>query len=145
MFPQQHRAREHKYFDFSTHSVCICGVVLGVVIYRGKIISTMKEKRYKRPAWIAKGSMTEEDLCPECFKAVGVKSRYKLICTLGKAKQGASVNMLTKTLGLRQPTVTHHLNVLKSIDAVSVEEKGRQRVYTLNREAHCFQECQIPY
>ena len=105
----------------------------------------MKEKRHKRPDWIKEGSMTEEDLCPECFKAVGVKSRYKLICCLGKSKEGSTVGSLTELLGLRQPTVTHHLNVLKSIDAVQVEERGRHRVYSLNRAAHCFQECQIPY
>ena len=105
----------------------------------------MKEKRYKRPDWIKEGSMTEEDLCPECFKAVGVKSRYKLICCLGKVRKGATVTELTDALALRQPTVTHHLNILKSIDAVQVEERGRHRVYTLNRKAHCFEECHIPY
>jgi len=96
----------------------------------------------KRPEWVASG---EDELCPTCFKAVGVQSRYKLICTLGKNKDGATVTALTDELGLRQPTVTHHLNVLKSIDAVHVEERGRERVYTLNRKAHCFEECRIPY
>ena len=52
---------------------------------------------------------------------------------------------LTELLGLRQPTVTHHLNILKSIDAVHVEDRGRERVYTLNRKAHCFEVCHIPY
>lgn len=104
-----------------------------------------KEIRHKRPAWINADAMDEDDLCPTCFKAVGVKSRYKLICSLGKLAEGATVGALTKTLGLRQPTITHHLNILKSIDAVRVEERGRERVYTLNRTAHCFQECQIPY
>lgn len=112
----------------------------------------MKDKKiagkpltYKRPKWIEKGAMTEEELCPECFKAVGVKSRYTLICALGKEKSGATVSVLTDLLGLRQPTVTHHLNILKSIDAVSVEDRGRERVYTLNRKAHCFEECKIPF
>lgn len=103
------------------------------------------EKTYKRPDWIKKNGATEEDLCPECFKVVGVQSRYKLVCLLGGLKAGASVNALTKELGLQQPTVTHHLNILRSVDAVSVEEKGRERIYTLNRDAHCFDECRIPY
>jgi len=107
--------------------------------------SNKKEVRHPRPDWIKSDAMEEEDLCPECFKAVGVKSRYKLICFLGKTKEGSTVNMLTEESGLRQPTVTHHLNILKSIDAVFVEERGRERVYTLNRNAHCFEECKIPY
>jgi len=103
------------------------------------------EKRHKLPNWIDGEIMEEEDLCPKCFKAVGVKSRYKLICSLGKAAEGATVGMLTELLGLRQPTVTHHLNILRSIDAVLVEVRGRERVYTLNRKAHCFEQCKIPY
>ena len=102
-------------------------------------------KTYKRPDWIKKGTMSEEDLCPECFKAVGVHSRYKIICCLGKEQTGITVGKLTDILGLRQPTVTHHLNILKSIDAVTVEKKGRECIYRLNRTAHCFEECQIPY
>lgn len=89
--------------------------------------------------------MTEEELCPECFKAVGVKSRYKLICALGKEVNGATVTTLTDILELRQPTVTHHLNILKSINAVSVVDKGRERIYSLNRNAHCFEDCKIPF
>ena len=104
-----------------------------------------KTKLHKRPAWIEAGVMDEEELCPECFKAVGVRSRYKLICALGKLKNGVTVSKLTELLGLKQPTVTHHLNVLKSINAVEVEDRGRERIYTLNRKAHCFEECKIPY
>jgi len=112
----------------------------------GNTMSESKgEKTYKRPAWVKKGVMTEEELCPECFKVVGVHSRYKLVCFLGKSKTGESVTVLTKELGLRQPTVTHHLNTLKSVGAVTVVDKGRERIYTLNREAHCFEECQIPF
>lgn len=106
---------------------------------------SQKEKTYKRPSWIKKGVMTEEELCPECFKVVGVQSRYKLVCFLGKSKAGETVSALTDVLGLKQPTVTHHLNTLKSVGAVSVVDRGRERIYSLNRDAHCFEECQIPY
>lgn len=104
-----------------------------------------EEQTFKRPAWVKKNVMSEENLCPDCFKVVGVKSRYQLVCQLGKLQEGATVTALTEESGLKQPTVTHHLNVLKSVDAVRVEERGRERVYTLNRSAHCFEECQIPY
>ena len=103
------------------------------------------EKPHKTPEWVKSSVTREEFLCVDCFKVVGVLSRYQLVCTLGKAAKGLTVSELTDTLHLQQPTVTHHLNVLKSVDAVKVEERGRERVYTLNREAHCFEECKIPY
>ena|SRR3989344_4533426 len=101
-----------------------------------------QERTYKRPSWVKSG---EEELCPECYKAVGERSRYNLICMLGKSSAGMTVGALTKELKLRQPTVTHHLQVLKSVDAVESVEKGRERIYTLNRGAHCFDECKIPF
>lgn len=101
-----------------------------------------KEKTYPRPSWVASG---EEELCPDCFKVVGSKSRYQLVCLLGKKSEGMTVTELTAKLELQQPTITHHLNTLRSVDAVSYEERGRERIYTLNRAAHCFEECQIPY
>ncbi len=103
------------------------------------------ERTYKRPAWVKKSVSMEEELCPDCFKVVGSQSRYKLVCMLGKMPDGMTVGALTKQLKLQQPTVTHHLNVLKSVDAVGFEEKGRSRVYSLNRGAHCFEECNIPF
>lgn len=100
------------------------------------------ERTHKRPTWVKSG---EDWLCPECFKAVGDKNRYKLICILGKEPEGLTVTKLTDELNLAQPTVTHHLNTLREVDAVEVESRGRERIYKLNRDAHCFEECQIPY
>lgn len=103
-----------------------------------------KEKTYPRPSWVPKTVSAEEELCPDCFKVVGEKSRYKLVCMLGRA-DGLTVGELTGKLKLRQPTVTHHLQTLKSVGAVESEARGRERVYRLNRSAHCFEECKIPY
>ncbi|OGG85902.1 hypothetical protein A2392_00635 [Candidatus Kaiserbacteria bacterium RIFOXYB1_FULL_46_14] len=97
---------------------------------------------HKRPKWVKSG---EEELCPECFKAVGDKNRYKLICLLGSSTEGMNVGAMTKKLKLTQPTVTHHLNILREVNAVNREERGRERIYRLNRSAHCFEDCQIPY
>jgi ArsR family transcriptional regulator len=87
----------------------------------------------------------EEELCPDCFKVVGERNRYKLVCILGEAPKGATVGELTKRLKLKQPTVTHHLQVLRSVGAVESERSGREQIYQLNRDAHCFEECKIPY
>lgn len=103
------------------------------------------EKTSPRPEWVPKRVMSEEELCPECFKVVGDKSRYAIVCILGKSAGGMTVKELTEHMGLRQPTVTHHLQALRSVSAVTVESRGRERVYKLNRAAHCFEECNIPY
>lgn len=100
---------------------------------------------YPRPRWVPNTIMGEEQLCPDCFKVVGVKSRYRLVCLLGKAKSGLTVNEITNAIGLTQPTITHHLQALASVDAVTATPRGRERIYSLNRSAHCFEECQIPY
>lgn len=102
-----------------------------------------KEKTYPVPEWVK--NSTEEELCPDCFKVVGSKSRYQLVCMLGKKRDGMTVTELTAELQLQQPTVTHHLNVLRTVDAVESVDKGRERIYTLNRGAHCFDECKIPF
>lgn len=104
--------------------------------------STADAKTYQRPSWVKSG---EEELCPECFKAVGDRNRYKLICLLGRNPEGLNVSAMTKELKLAQPTVTHHLKILKSVNAVGSSEAGRARIYRLNRSAHCFEDCQIPY
>jgi DNA-binding transcriptional ArsR family regulator len=104
-----------------------------------------EEKLHKTPAWVKSSVTREEYLCSDCFKVCGVKSRYELVCRLGKESHGATVTELTSQMRLQQPTITHHLNVLKSVNAVTVTERGRERVYTLNRDAHCFEECKIPY
>ena len=98
-----------------------------------------------RPSWVPRKQVREEELCPDCFKVVGERSRYSLVCLLGQAKDGMTVSELTEKIKLRQPTVTHHLQVLRSVDAVASEARGRQRIYRLNRDAHCFEECKIPY
>lgn len=112
----------------------------------GKSSDTKKaERTYPRPAWVPKIVSDEEELCPDCFKVVGERSRYNLVCMLGKAKEGMTVTELTEKIKLRQPTVTHHLRTLHSVDAVEIEPRGRERIYKLNRGAHCFEECKIPY
>lgn len=113
-----------------------------------KVVSKKKEKTvqtYKKPSWVPRAVSDEAELCPDCFKVVGERSRYNLVCMLGKAKEGMTVGELTEKMQLRQPTVTHHLQVLHSVNAVEIEPHGQKRVYRLNRSAHCFEECRIPY
>lgn len=105
----------------------------------------VQEITYKRPSWVPQNVSSEQELCPDCFKVVGERSRYKLVCTLGKEKEGMTVTALTNILKLKQPTVTHHLQILKSVNAVESKDSGREKIYSLNRDAHCFEECKIPF
>lgn len=100
---------------------------------------------HSRPSWVPASSLTEAELCPDCFKVVGERSRYNLVCLLGKSKNGQTVTELTNQMSLKQPTITHHLQVLRSVNAVNVESSGREKYFTLNRNAHCFEDCKIPY
>ncbi|HEY4507312.1 MAG TPA: helix-turn-helix domain-containing protein [Candidatus Paceibacterota bacterium] len=116
----------------------------------GKRRAATKNRRkqgraYPRPAWVPRAVSGEGELCPDCFRVVGERSRYSLVCMLGRAKKGMTVGELTRGTRLRQPTVTYHLQVLGSVDAVRSLPRGRERVYRLNRSAHCFEECKIPY
>ncbi|MEK7509121.1 MAG: helix-turn-helix domain-containing protein [Patescibacteria group bacterium] len=109
---------------------------------RAKHAKRGEKRSFRRPKWVKGG---EEWLCPECYKAVGERNRYKLICILGRSPAGFTVSSLTKALRLKQPTVTHHLQTLREVDAVETFPQGRERIYKLNRDAHCFEECKIPY
>lgn len=102
-------------------------------------------KTYKKPSWVPETVSSEKELCPDCFKVVGERSRYSLVCMLGKSEKGMTVGELTEKMKLKQPTITHHLQTLLSVQAVESESRGREKVYKLNRNAHCFEECKIPF
>ena len=45
-----------------------------------------------------------------------------------------SVNDIVAKLDVTQPTVSHHLAILRDVGLVSVREEGRQTFYTLNQD-----------
>jgi ArsR family transcriptional regulator, arsenate/arsenite/antimonite-responsive transcriptional repressor len=45
-----------------------------------------------------------------------------------------SVNEIAEQTGVSQPTVSHHLAILRDADLVSLRSAGRQTYYTLNQE-----------
>lgn len=104
-----------------------------------------REEMHPVPPWVLPSMSGEKELCPDCFKVVGERSRYNLVCMLGKKQEGMTVGELTDTMNLKQPTITHHLQVLQSVNAVESTSVGRKRIYKLNRNAHCFEDCKIPY
>lgn len=114
-------------------------------IIRARKHKTRRGRTSPRPSLGSQTNLSKEDHCPSCFKVVGERSRYKLVCMLGKSQEGMTVSKLTERMKLSQPTVTHHLQVLQSVNAVVSESQGRERIYRLKRDAHCFTVCNIPY
>ena len=46
-----------------------------------------------------------------------------------------SVSEIVEDVGVSQPTVSHHLSVLRDAGLVNARRKGRQTLYSLNQEA----------
>ena len=66
------------------------------------------------------------------FKALADGSRLRIVGLL--AERESSVQELAVALGVREPTVSHHLSKLKSVGLVSVRPDGNVRYYRLNTE-----------
>lgn len=67
------------------------------------------------------------------FKVLSDETRLKLIGTL--ALRQCSVEELAATLGVREPTVSHHLTKLKEVGFVQMRAEGTTHLYRLDAEA----------
>lgn len=68
----------------------------------------------------------------QLFKAVADPSRLQLLALIRASKDGEiCVCDLTETLGLSQPTVSHHLKVLTEAGIVHREQRGTWAWYSL--------------
>jgi DNA-binding transcriptional ArsR family regulator len=65
-------------------------------------------------------------------KAMADESRLKIIGLLSTAEH--SVQQLASILELKEPTVSHHLGMLKQLDLVKLRADGNFRWYRLNEE-----------
>ena len=65
-------------------------------------------------------------------KAISDETRQKImnICCCCSV----SVNEIVEKLDVSQPTVSHHLAILREADLVTVREDGKQTFYSLNQE-----------
>ena len=65
-------------------------------------------------------------------KAIADETRQKIMsecccCWL-------SVNEIVEKIGFSQPTISHHLAILRDAGLVNIREEGKQTFYTLNQE-----------
>lgn len=71
--------------------------------------------------------MTIEEVLP-MFRALADESRLRLIGLLASGEE-RSVEELSSLLGLRPPTVSHHLSTLRSVGLVSMRSAGTTHLY----------------
>ncbi|HEY0301690.1 MAG TPA: metalloregulator ArsR/SmtB family transcription factor, partial [Rhizomicrobium sp.] len=67
------------------------------------------------------------------FKAMADESRLKIVGLLAHGER--SVQDLAQALGLKEPTVSHHLAVLKAQGLVTARAQGTTRWHALDRAA----------
>lgn len=72
------------------------------------------------------------DIMLQFCKAMADESRLKIVGLLSAADR--SVQQLASMLELKEPTVSHHLAVLKQLDLVTMRADGNFRWYRLNEE-----------
>jgi DNA-binding transcriptional ArsR family regulator len=67
------------------------------------------------------------------FKALANENRLKLVGAI--AQQERSVEELAALLGLKEPTVSHHLGKLKELQLVHLRQEGNNHYYRLDLAA----------
>jgi len=76
---------------------------------------------------------TEFQKLLDFFKALGNESRLKMIGIL--ANRACSVSDLADLLDVKEPTVSHHLSMLKELGLVTMRADGNTHIYSLNQDA----------
>lgn len=74
-------------------------------------------------------------------KALADETRQKIM-SLCCCKQ-LSVGDIVNKMGVTQPTVSHHLKVLRDAGLVIVERRGKEIFYTLNQEKLALSCCLV--
>jgi ArsR family transcriptional regulator len=77
----------------------------------------------------------EAEAAAQLFKALADPARVRLVNLLATSDEPVCVCDLIPSLGLAQPTVSHHLKKLTDAGLLEREQRGRWAYYALNREA----------
>ena len=65
-------------------------------------------------------------------KAISDDTRQKIMSEC--CCRTLSVNEIVEKIGVSQPTISHHLAILRDAGLVNIREEGKQTFYTLNQE-----------
>ena len=81
----------------------------------------------------------------EFAKAIADETRQKImgLCCC----EELSVNEIVEQTSVSQPTVSHHLAILREADLVTTREEGKQTFYSLNQErvAFCCEQLMVKF
>jgi len=73
---------------------------------------------------------------PSFFKAIGHPVRQQILEELQKSGE-LNVAEIVKKLGLSQPTISHHLAILKDSGVIKLRTKGTNSIYSIYSENAC--------
>lgn len=66
------------------------------------------------------------------FETIANKTRMAILEALSDSS--LSVSEICKKTGLEQSKVSHNLKILNDCHVIEVEQKGKQRIYSLNKD-----------
>lgn len=66
----------------------------------------------------------------QTFKALSDKKRRDILQLLREKDMNAGE--IARHFHISKPTISHHLNILKTAQLVLVEKQGQERIYSLN-------------
>jgi len=86
---------------------------------------------------LASPRLTEEEASAtaDLFKALGDPARVRIVNLIATASAAVCACELNDTLGLSQPTVSHHLKKLTDAGLLEREQRGKWAYFSLRREA----------
>ena len=73
------------------------------------------------------------DKCCQLFSALGDRNRLKILELL--KQEELCVSGICRRFKITQPSVSHHLDILKRAGLVKSDKRGREVYYRFNREA----------
>jgi ArsR family transcriptional regulator len=85
---------------------------------------------------LAHPTLSDEDAAATAsvFRALADPARVRIVNLLAAAEGPVCVCEITQSLGLSQPTVSHHLKKLLDTGLVEREQRGTWSFYSLDRE-----------
>jgi ArsR family transcriptional regulator len=71
----------------------------------------------------------------ELFRALGDPARVRIVNLIATAGEAVCACEFNDSLGLSQPTVSHHLKKLTDVGLLAREQRGKWAYFSLRREA----------
>lgn len=75
-----------------------------------------------------------DDITVDLFKALADETRMEIVRELAKSGDCVSCRKVSSVSSLSQPAMSHHLSKLVDSGVILEEKKGKEKLYTLNKE-----------